>query len=1085
MLVASLRALSPISLGTLVLVWILFIHGSSLYLFTRGFLLTRLALDNKTKCAAPGQCSTVSRTHSKAVVLIIDALRYDFVSPYPPSPPDAFHHNVLTLPAELTAAHPDRSFIFNAHSDPPTATLQRIKGITTGSLPTFVDLGSSFGGSSINEDSLIHQAVSNGKRVAFMGDDTWATVYPNSFSPNMSWPYDSFNVEDLHTVDEGVIRHLFPLLKGQAGKWDLAIGHFLGVDHVGHRVGPSGPAMRAKLQQMDKVLRQVVNELDNDTLLVVLGDHGMDSKGDHGGDGILETSSAMWVYSKSATLGIQPLIETMLNADAVPRVAERVDKGLLPLSTFPGSHTPTRSIQQIDIVPSLALLLGLPIPFNNLGMVIPELFLHHKTNVPLPDESKWKIDWTALFTRRMGEPLPAHPKALYNVALKDAMMVNAVQVRAYIEAYRNSASGGELDAVYATLSQMYVDSMSPVLEPATMWGKKRVFFRQALKDCRALWAQFNLLLMLSGLAALGLTVPTVWAVYRAFDAPASTKIDGEKKLHAGVAVLSQGLTGAVGGAMMSAWVKIVLAKWTPSLKFVEMVLLGATIGSEWAVIYSHLFTQNTPASFTKIKAMSYHRTILPIVVLIIHAVSYTSNSFVMWEEKLTQYLLLTLLLPVLIGSFAAPEWRFRARLLGFGAASAILLRLAAISTVCREEQHPYCHVTFYSALGAQAAPWITTLAAPVCALVLPSIVRRFLAQSESDKVAAPIFIEVVWRGLLCGGAGYWILERLENTHGLLSDELVMVVRSARTVAAQAVMTGSVVGAGMLWWTSQTCVEERHTVTRGENDEKHVQILLIGHANAYGSSYLLFVLTAFSLVFLVSPPTGQVVLSLSLVAILSYVEVADTEKDSAALVEAFTTVSDPAQLLDKSKPLKVSPQRPTFVTAAFVSIVSIATFYATGHQAVLSTIQWKSAFIGFPVVTYPFSPILVALNTFGPIALVALTTPLFAIWNTTPPWPSTSPTPAESEAKETLIIGDAVKLAVGVSLYHSALTFGTAMSAAILRRHLMVWKVFAPRFMLGGVALLCVDAALVLGVGIGVREVMNKAQKMGRSAVKQA
>ncbi|KAG8982309.1 mannose-ethanolamine phosphotransferase gpi13 [Tulasnella sp. JGI-2019a] len=1076
MITASLRGLSPISLGTLILVWILFIHGSSLYLFTRGFLLTRHALENKTRCQAPGRCTPVPATHSKAVVLIIDALRFDFISPHPPSPSDEFHHGILTLPAELTKSQPDRSFIFNAHSDPPTATLQRIKGITTGSLPTFVDLGSSFGGSSINEDSLIHQAVANGKRVAFMGDDTWETVYPNSFAPNMSWPFDSFNVEDLHTVDEGVIKHLFPLLKGQAGEWDLAIGHFLGVDHVGHRVGPSGPTMRAKLQQMDKVLRQVVNELDDDTLLIVLGDHGMDSKGDHGGDGILETSSAMWIYSKSVELSIPLLVSTMLDAKATPRVAQRVDEGLLPVTTFPGSNTPTRSVQQIDIVPTLSLLLGLPIPFNNLGMIIPELFLRHATNPP-PDESQWKIDWKALFTRRMGEPLPAHPKALYRLSLNEAMIANVEQIRAYIMAYRDSPSGRELEAVFDSLKAMHVESFNPRLEPATGWGKKRLFLREALKECRTLWAQFNVMLMLCGLVALGLTVPTVWAVYRTFDADVSA--EKEKRESAGVAILSEGLTGAMGGALMSGWVKIVFSRWTPSFGFGEALLLGATIGSEWAVLYSHLFDGNTLVSFAKFKTMSFHRTILPIAVLILHAASYTSNSFVMWEDRLTQYFLFTLLLPVLITSFSAPERRFRGRLLGFGAASAILLRLAAISTVCREEQHPYCHVTFYSALGAQAAPWFTTIAAPLCALVLPSVVRRFLALSESDKVTAPIFIEVVWRALLTCGAGYWLLERLENTHGLLNEELTVAVQALRTVAAQAVMVGSLMGAGSLWWTSSACVEERHIVTKGEDNEKRVQISLLGHANGYGSSYLLFVLTAFSLVFLVSQPTGQVVMSLSLIAVLSYVEVADTEKDAAALVEAFNNVSDPAQLLDDSVALQVRPQRPTFVSVAFVSIVSLATFYATGHQAVLSTIQWKTAFIGFPVVTYPFSPILVALNTFGPIALVALTIPLFALWNTTPPWPSTSPTPTESEAKEAGIVGDAVKLAVGVSLYHSALTLGTAVSAAILRRHLMVWKVFAPRFMLGAVALLCVDVALVLGVGIGVREVMSKAQKMGR------
>jgi len=90
-----------------------------------------------------------------------------FYLPQPAEPPSPFHHNILKLPAELTAVHPDKSFIFNAYSDPPTTTLQRIKGLTTGSLPTFIDMGSNFGGSSIMEDSIMAQMERAGKKVSY------------------------------------------------------------------------------------------------------------------------------------------------------------------------------------------------------------------------------------------------------------------------------------------------------------------------------------------------------------------------------------------------------------------------------------------------------------------------------------------------------------------------------------------------------------------------------------------------------------------------------------------------------------------------------------------------------------------------------------------------------------------------------------------------------------------------------------------------------------------------------------------------------------------------------------------------------
>ncbi len=41
-----------------------------------------------------------------------------------------------------------------------------------------------------------------------MVDDMWMSMFPDSFHPNMSFPYNWLNVGDLLTVDEGAITHL-------------------------------------------------------------------------------------------------------------------------------------------------------------------------------------------------------------------------------------------------------------------------------------------------------------------------------------------------------------------------------------------------------------------------------------------------------------------------------------------------------------------------------------------------------------------------------------------------------------------------------------------------------------------------------------------------------------------------------------------------------------------------------------------------------------------------------------------------------------------------------------------------------------
>ncbi|EOO02285.1 putative gpi ethanolamine phosphate transferase protein [Phaeoacremonium minimum UCRPA7] len=349
-------------------VWMLCIHVVGIAYFTSGFLLTRLVLDEKSSCAvSPVEGSeniipawkgrgTVEggcwhpKTFERAVVVLIDALRYDFTVPVED---DAEFHNAFPFLYETAVNKPNHAFLRPFIADPPTSTLQRLKGLTTGTLPVLLDLGSSFAGTAIDEDNLLIQLRDAGKRIVHLGDDTWDALFPDYFLGNLSRSYDSFNVWDLHTVDNGVLEHIFPLMKsGRANEWDVLIGHLLGVDHAGHRYGPAHPAMRSKLQQMDGFIRELVETIDDDTLLIVMGDHGMDSKGDHGGESEDEVEAALWMYSSKPVFG-------------------RTN----PEFVTPPETAKMRPVNQIDLVPTLALLLGTPIPYNNLGGPIEEAFI--------------------------------------------------------------------------------------------------------------------------------------------------------------------------------------------------------------------------------------------------------------------------------------------------------------------------------------------------------------------------------------------------------------------------------------------------------------------------------------------------------------------------------------------------------------------------------------------------------------------------------------------------------------------------------------------------------------------------------------
>ena len=102
-------------------------------------------------------------------------------------------------------------------ADPPTSTMQRLKGITTGSLPTFIDVGSNFASDELIEDNLLSQMTSSGLNITFIGDDTWLQLFPKSFQ--RSFPFPSFDVWDIHTVDRGVEHHLLPEM--MKSDWNL------------------------------------------------------------------------------------------------------------------------------------------------------------------------------------------------------------------------------------------------------------------------------------------------------------------------------------------------------------------------------------------------------------------------------------------------------------------------------------------------------------------------------------------------------------------------------------------------------------------------------------------------------------------------------------------------------------------------------------------------------------------------------------------------------------------------------------------------------------------------------------------------
>ena len=115
--------------------------------------------------------------------------------------------------------------------------------------------------------------------------------------------------------------------------------------------------MIPKQSEMDGIVKEIFTALEakehlSSTLLVVCGDHGMNDAGNHGGSAESETSPALVFMS--------PKLRSVSKGAQCPSAPVR------------GDFDYYSTVEQSDVAPTIAGLLGFPVPLNNLGVFIPD-----------------------------------------------------------------------------------------------------------------------------------------------------------------------------------------------------------------------------------------------------------------------------------------------------------------------------------------------------------------------------------------------------------------------------------------------------------------------------------------------------------------------------------------------------------------------------------------------------------------------------------------------------------------------------------------------------------------------------------------
>ena len=297
---------------------------------------------------------TFKRRVGKLVIVVIDALRADFVVD---TLDNGEHFDQKKIKFLNTMIRDRRALGLVTRASPPTVTLPRIKAMTTGNIPGFVDIVRNFDTTQLTEDNLIRQWREQGRNIVFYGDDTWTKLFPGEFMRQD--PTTSFFVSDFTDVDNNVTRHLDKELEEE--DWDVMILHYLGLDHIGHLEGPGSELVQPKLDEMGNIIEKMWTTLKGTEskeelppMMLVMGDHGMADGGSHGG-------------------ASQPEL-------LVPFVVLCDDQNTLGNIEVDG-----KEILQVDIVPTISALTGVPIPKWSLGSliakVLPDLSLDELLDV--------------------------------------------------------------------------------------------------------------------------------------------------------------------------------------------------------------------------------------------------------------------------------------------------------------------------------------------------------------------------------------------------------------------------------------------------------------------------------------------------------------------------------------------------------------------------------------------------------------------------------------------------------------------------------------------------------------------------------
>lgn len=260
----------------------------------------------------------------KVLLIVVDALRAD----------TAFDPG--RMPHVVEAAERGASGV--ATSTSLSMTVPGVRALGCGTASDYLDMFENWGAPVTDKPNLFANLKKAGLSTGIIGDKVWATVYRpwldliQTETGLSGFEYYIHSTEKPDRIHAERARKV--LQNGTAPRF--LVVHFVGLDHAGHAWGPQSERYAATARSLDEKIGGLLGLVDADTTVVITSDHAITNRGGHGGSDAEARRTPLVIFGR----GIRRLT------------------GL--------------AVDQVDITPTVAALLGVPIPAQSTGKVIHE-----------------------------------------------------------------------------------------------------------------------------------------------------------------------------------------------------------------------------------------------------------------------------------------------------------------------------------------------------------------------------------------------------------------------------------------------------------------------------------------------------------------------------------------------------------------------------------------------------------------------------------------------------------------------------------------------------------------------------------------